>query len=381
MPLAAPVTTAVFPSSWSILASHRPLRQRQDGRAHVLVSAASYGRAPTFMTRFTDLVGCRLPLQLAGMTRVAGPELAAAVADAGGLGMIGVGRGSLEGLRATLSRIAELTDGPVGATFVVPYLNRDVFDAVAPQLPVVELFYGWPDAGLAAVAPLTGWQVGSLDEAKAAVDAGCAYVVAQGIEAGGHVRGTRSLLGLLDEVRQAVDVPVVAAGGIGTAAAVRAVLAAGADAVRVGTRFVAAAESEAHPRYVDALVEAVAADTVLTEAFGVGWPGRAPPRPGLGPGPRQRRHGRAGRRGRGAGPGPGSDPPLRHHAAHQGHHRRRRGHGPVRRVLGRRRAPDRAGCGHRRRADGRRRGLIPTDPGRATLVRIAHRWTQGERHC
>ena len=224
------------------------------------------------VSRFTDLVGCRLPLQLAGMTRVAGAELAAAVANAGGLGMIGIGRTPLEGLRATLDRIESLTDAPVGATFIVPYLNRELIGEVASRLPVVEFFYGWPDPELVAGLPLVGWQVGSTDEARAAVEAGCAYVVAQGVEAGGHVRGTQPLIGLIDEVRSAVGVPVVAAGGIGTASAVHAALAAGADAVRVGTRFVAAAESDAHPAYVAALVEASGTDTVITEAFGVGWP-------------------------------------------------------------------------------------------------------------
>ena len=100
-------------------------------------------------------------------------------------------------------------------------------------------------------------------------------IVAQGVEAGGHVRGELGLLPLLDGVLDAVDVPVVAAGGIGTARAMAAVLASGADAVRVGTRFIAsreAGESGAHPAYVDAILRASAEDAVLTEAFSVMWP-------------------------------------------------------------------------------------------------------------
>src|SRR5204862_4199517 len=104
-------------------------------------------------------------------------------------------------------------------------------------------------------------------------DAGCDLIVAQGVEAGGHVRGTIGLLPLLDSVLQATpDVPVVAAGGIGTAKAVKAVLAAGADAARVGTRFVAAEEADTHPEYAQALIDAHAQDTVLTTACGVMWP-------------------------------------------------------------------------------------------------------------
>ena len=147
-----------------------------------------------------------------------------------------------------------------------------MIELLASRLPIVEFFYEWPDASRVPANVICGWQVGSVDEAKAAVDAGCRYVIAQGMEAGGHVRGHDPLAELLPAVRAAIDVPVVAAGGIGDAAAVRAAIALGADAVRVGTRFVATRESYAHPAYIDALVAADSDDSVLTEAFGVGWP-------------------------------------------------------------------------------------------------------------
>jgi NAD(P)H-dependent flavin oxidoreductase YrpB (nitropropane dioxygenase family) len=147
-----------------------------------------------------------------------------------------------------------------------------VIELLAARLPIVELFYEWPDASRVPANVICGWQVGSVDEAKAAVDAGCRYVIAQGMEAGGHVRGHTPLAELLPAVRAAVDVPVVAAGGIGNVAAVRAAMALGADAVRVGTRFVATRESYAHPAYIDALVGAESDDAVLTKAFDVGWP-------------------------------------------------------------------------------------------------------------
>jgi NAD(P)H-dependent flavin oxidoreductase YrpB (nitropropane dioxygenase family) len=97
-------------------------------------------------------------------------------------------------------------------------------------------------------------------------------IVAQGTEAGGHVRGSLGLLPLLDAVLDVVQVPVVAAGGIGTGRGVAAVLAAGASAARIGTRLAATVESGAHPGYKQALVSAEAADTVLTDTFGVWWP-------------------------------------------------------------------------------------------------------------
>src|SRR5204863_9454556 len=117
------------------------------------------------------------------------------------------------------------------------------------------------------------WQVGSVDEARAAVDAGCDFIVAQGVEAGGHVRGQIGLLPLLDRVLDVVGVPVVAAGGIGTARAMAAALAAGASAVRVGTRFVASQEADTHPDYAQALIDAGPGDTVLTTTVAVMCPG------------------------------------------------------------------------------------------------------------
>jgi NAD(P)H-dependent flavin oxidoreductase YrpB (nitropropane dioxygenase family) len=224
------------------------------------------------MTRFTDLIGCTLPLQQAGMSGTATPPLAAAVANAGALGMIGVGRQSLAAVERYLDEVAALTSAPIGATCIAHFVQRDVVDLLASRLPIVEFFYEWPDAARVPDSVKCGWQVGSVDEAKAAVDAGCVYVIAQGMEAGGHVRGRVALSELLPAVREAVDVPIVAAGGIGNASAVRAAMALGADAVRVGTRFVATRESYAHPDYIDALIAAGTDESVLTEAFGVGWP-------------------------------------------------------------------------------------------------------------
>jgi nitronate monooxygenase len=224
------------------------------------------------MNRFSDLVGCRLPLQQAGMSGTATSTLAAAVSEAGGLGMIGIGRQQISVIERYLDEVAELTTAPVGATCIAHFVHPDVEELVASRLPIIEFFYEWPDAARVPAGVICGWQVGSVDEAKAAVDAGCRYVIAQGMEAGGHVRGHVPLTQLLPEVRAAVDVPIVAAGGIGNATAVRAAMSMGADAVRVGTRFVATRESYAHPAYIEALVAADTEDSVLTEAFGVGWP-------------------------------------------------------------------------------------------------------------
>jgi NAD(P)H-dependent flavin oxidoreductase YrpB (nitropropane dioxygenase family) len=228
-------------------------------------------------TRFSNLVGCRLPLQQAPMGGVAGgPALAGAVCEAGALGMVAGVMMPASALVTVLDAIAERTAAPCGVNFLVPFVDRECVALAASRVRVVDFFYGDPDPALVALAhaggALAAWQVGSAAEARAAARAGCDLVVAQGVEAGGHVRGRLGLLPLLAEVLGAVDVPVVAAGGIATAAGVAAALAAGADAVRVGTRFIAADEADAHPRYVEAILAARGEDTVLTEAFSVGWP-------------------------------------------------------------------------------------------------------------
>lgn len=227
-------------------------------------------------TAFTELVGCRVPIQLAGMGGLGTAELAAAVADAGGLGMVALPVASADQVAVELDRAVTLTSGAVGFNFLVPFLDRAAVEAAATRGRVVEFFYDDPDASLVELAheggALACWQVGSRREAQAAEAAGCDLIVVQGNEAGGHVRGEVALLPLLDAVLGAVEVPVVAAGGISSARAVAAVLGAGAAAARVGTRFVACAESPAHPDYVAALLAADGDGTVRTETFSVTWP-------------------------------------------------------------------------------------------------------------
>lgn len=231
-------------------------------------------------TRFTELVECSVPIQQAAIGGLATPGLAAAVAEAGGLGMVAVYfRPQTENMKI-LDGLREQTTGVFGANFILRFVDparaRESVASAAERAKVVEFFYSYPDASLVEIVHTAGalacWQIGSREEAVAAVDAGCDFIVAQGIEAGGHVRGRIGLMALLTEVLEAVDVPVLAAGGIGTGRAMAAALAAGADGVRVGTRFVAAREAEAHPKYVKAIIDAEAKDTDYTEAFSTGWP-------------------------------------------------------------------------------------------------------------
>jgi len=231
-------------------------------------------------TRFTQLVGCSAPIQQAAIGSLSNPPLAAAVSNAGGLGMMAVYGAPPAEVEDALKKLRTLTTAPIGVNFILNFMDpgqvRECVSAAAAA-QVIEFFYSDPDQSLVAqiheVGALACWQVGSRDEAAAAADAGCDFIVAQGIEAGGHVRGRIGLLPLLDQVLKAVRVPVLAAGGIGTGRAMAAALSAGADGVRVGTRFVAAVEAGAHPEYLDALFRAEAEDTVLTETFSANWPG------------------------------------------------------------------------------------------------------------
>lgn len=218
-------------------------------------------------TRFTRLVGCELPLQLAVLGGVGTTELAAAVASVGGLGMV---PGGVE--------LPDDTCGATGSGFILAFApSLNVVAEAARHCRVVEFFYGAPSAEYVAAAhaggALCSWQTGSVDEALAAERAGCDFIVAQGREAGGHLRGDVPLRELIERVVTAVGVPVVAAGGLATAEAVARIVAAGADAVRIGTAFVAAAESAAHPAYQAALIRAGGADeTEITTHFDRDWP-------------------------------------------------------------------------------------------------------------
>jgi nitronate monooxygenase len=211
-----------------------------------------------------DLAKLETPIVQAGIGSVARHELAAAVSEAGGLGTIG-------GVRAPiadeLAAARKLTSKPIAVNLLLPWIRRGDAEE-AGKADAVVTFWGEPRRP----APTT-WihQVGSVAEAKAAADAGVDAVIAQGVEAGGHVRGTTPLLELLERVRAAVKIPVLAAGGIVDAAGVEAVLDAGAMAAVIGTRFLVSEEGRAHPEYKRRLTEAE--ETILTELFGLGWPG------------------------------------------------------------------------------------------------------------
>ena len=144
-------------------------------------------------TAFTELIGCRVPVQLAPMGGMCTPELAAAVANGGGAAMLSLPLTTPAEVAATLDEVDRLTAGPVGVSFLVPFLDRECLAVAAARSPLLDFFYGDPDPELVAAGhahgALVSWQVGSAAEARAAVAAGCDVVVAQGTEAGGRHRG------------------------------------------------------------------------------------------------------------------------------------------------------------------------------------------------
>lgn len=193
-------------------------------------------------------------------------ELAAAVSEAGGLGTIAVN--GADSIRRELSAARALTARPIAVNVLLPFARRDWFEA-AGGADVVVTFWGRPRRRTGGF-----WmhQCGSVAEARAAHAAGADAAIVQGVEAGGHVRGTTPALELLAQVTSALPpgYPLLLAGGIAERDDVRRALEAGAVAAVAGTRFLLSEESRAHPGYSRRLREG--SETILTELFGAGWP-------------------------------------------------------------------------------------------------------------
>jgi len=219
-------------------------------------------------------LGVRLPIMQAGMPGVANVDLAAAVSRAGGIGTLGLQ--DISTWERSLCEVRAAANGtPVSVNLLLPYTRKKHVDAIVRQhIPIVTLF--WGDARelishLHHEDIFVFQQVGSKSEAARALDAGVDAIIAQGTEAGGHVRGKLELADLLPQVvNLAGATPVFAAGGIYCADDVRGVVALGASGVSTGTRFLLTHESNAHEAYKRRLLEP--GQTILTTLFGLGWP-------------------------------------------------------------------------------------------------------------
>jgi nitronate monooxygenase len=228
-------------------------------------------------TPLCELVGIEVPIVLAPMGGAVTPALAAAVSNAGGLGMLPLSWSSPEEIRTVVDESRSLTSRPFGVNLGLAWDQSERLALVlAAGVRIVSFF--WGDArdviGEARDGGATVFvTVGTAEEARAAAAAGADVIVAQGWEAGGHVWGTVSTLALVPRVVDAVaPVPVVAAGGIADGRGLVAVLALGASGAWVGTRFLAASESGIHPDYRLRVLAASEADTYYGTLFDRGWP-------------------------------------------------------------------------------------------------------------
>jgi nitronate monooxygenase len=234
----------------------------------------------TLKTSVCGLLGCDVPVVLAGMGGVARSELVAAVSAAGGFGFLGMVRETPKLIRSEIDRVRAATTRDFGVNLVPAATAPDLLEAeldvvIAEQVAAVTLFWDLrPDIvrRLRDSGCLVLCQVGSVREAEEAAMAGAHIVIAQGFEAGGHVRGTTHLADLLPDVVAHVDVPVLAAGGIVDGNGLAAALRWGAQGVVIGTGFLATRESFAHDYHKMRVIEAMPGETTHTDAFHVGWP-------------------------------------------------------------------------------------------------------------
>jgi nitronate monooxygenase len=205
-----------------------------------------------------------------------GQDLAAAISEAGGMGAFALWRTSQETARQTVARMRGLTKKPFIVNYVLTFPPDSLPAAVDAGAPVVQFSWGVPTPVMAAAVKdrgaRFGVQVATAAAARAALDVGAAYLVAQGVEAGGHVQSSTPLHDLLPAViAEAAGVPVLAAGGMTTGAHLREAMESGAAGVLMGTRFMATVESSAHREYKSALVAAERRDAALSVCYSDSW--------------------------------------------------------------------------------------------------------------
>lgn len=219
-------------------------------------------------TRIQDLLNVEYPIIQGGMAWVANADLAAAVSNGGGLGVIAAGSMPPDLLDAEIKRLKQMTDKPFAVNIMLMSPTaEDAIEVVAEnRVPVVTTGAGSPGKVIERLKPLGTIiipVIASVAHAKRVERQGADAVVAEGTEAGGHI-GELTTMVLVPQVVDAVSIPVVAAGGIADGRGVVAAFALGAEGVQVGTRFVCAAESPAHEAYKRAIIEATDRSTVVT---------------------------------------------------------------------------------------------------------------------
>lgn len=259
---------------------------RQGASAQSANGAEPMTATSTLRTRVTDLLGCEYPIIQAGMGGPARSELCAAVSAAGGYGMLGMVKETPETIYAEIDGVRSRTNRSFGVN-LIPFgtdpvlLDEELRACFEARVHSMTFFWDVrPDiiARAKNAGCLVLYQVAGIGDAVAAAEAGADAIICQGMEAGGHVRGTVTSLVLLPQVVAAVDVPVIGAGGFASGASLVAALALGAEGILAGTAFLATEESFAHDYHKQRLVEARSEDTVHSDVFAINWPPRSPVR-------------------------------------------------------------------------------------------------------
>lgn len=223
-----------------------------------------------FNNRITELFGIQYPIIQAGMIWASGWRLASAVSNAGGLGLIGAGSMYPEVLKEHIQKCKAATNKPFGVNLplLYPDIDKHIAIIIEEKVPIVFTSAGNPKTWTGILKEhgiVVVHVVSSAKFAKKSEDAGVDAVVAEGFEAGGHNgREETTTLCLIPAVRQAINIPLIAAGGIATGRAMFATMALGAEAVQVGSRFVCTPEASSHMAFKEAVVAANEGDTILT---------------------------------------------------------------------------------------------------------------------
>lgn len=224
----------------------------------------------SFSNRITQLFNIQYPLVQAGMIWASGWRLASAVSNAGGLGLIGAGSMYPETLLEHIRKCKAATNKPFGVNLplLYPDIDQHIKHIIDEKVPVVFTSAGNPKTWTATLKAEGIKVVHVVSSAKFALksqDAGVDAVVAEGFEAGGHNgREETTTLCLIPQVRQAIDIPLIAAGGIASGRSMYAAMALGAEGAQVGSRFVCSPEASSHQNFKDAIVQAGEGETMLS---------------------------------------------------------------------------------------------------------------------
>jgi enoyl-[acyl-carrier protein] reductase II len=223
-----------------------------------------------FDNRITQLFGVKYPIIQAGMLWASGWKLASAVSEAGGLGIIGAGSMYPDVLKQHVQKYKAVSNKPfaVNLPLLYPAIEEHINTIIEEDVPIVFTSAGNPKTWTAKLkqhGKVVVHVVSSAKFARKSQDAGVDAVVAEGFEAGGHNgREETTTLCLIPAVREAIQIPLIAAGGIGTGRAMFAMMAMGAEGVQMGSRFVCTNEASSHMSFKEAVVSAAEGDTILT---------------------------------------------------------------------------------------------------------------------